>query len=187
MNKQLIRDKYKEKRFGLTQQQIELKSIQIANQSLKLSVWDLSYYHLFLPIEKQSEINTEFILQILFGRDKKVVVSSSDFKTFEMSHFLVDQDTCFKKNQFGIPEPQNGCRVNEKDLDVVFIPLLAFDQLGYRVGYGKGFYDRFLSKCKKSVVKIGLSFFDPIFEKIKTNPYDIKLDYCLTPNQIFQF
>lgn len=70
---------------------------------------------------------------------------------------------------------------------MVFVPLLAFDKNGDRVGYGKGFYDKFLKECKPEIIKIGLSFFEPeekidgIFEE------DIKLDYCVTPNEIYTF
>jgi 5-formyltetrahydrofolate cyclo-ligase len=72
-------------------------------------------------------------------------------------------------------------------IDVVFVPLLAYDTLGNRVGYGKGFYDTFLSECKPDVLKIGLSFFEPenIIEDLNQN--DIKLDICINPSHIYRF
>ena len=70
---------------------------------------------------------------------------------------------------------------------MVFVPLLAFDKKGHRVGYGKGFYDKFLSECKPDAIKIGLSFFEP--EELITDVFesDVKLDYCVTPNSIHAF
>lgn len=70
---------------------------------------------------------------------------------------------------------------------MVLIPLLAFDKKGYRVGYGKGFYDRFLADCRPDVVKVGLSVFEPIDEIADLNEFDIKMDFCITPNRVWQF
>ena len=77
--------------------------------------------------------------------------------------------------------------MSPKLLDVVFVPLLIFDLQGQRVGYGKGYYDRFLGQCKKEVIKIGLSFFEPVATIEDLNPYDIPLDYGVTPNGTFTF
>ena len=70
---------------------------------------------------------------------------------------------------------------------MVFVPLLVFDQQGHRVGYGMGYYDRFLVQCSETTLKVGLSFFDPVskIEDIKT--HDIALDFALTPEGIFTF
>lgn len=187
MNKKELRIKYKSLREKLEKNDVEDKSIKIANQLLKLPVWDLTYYHLFLSIRNQKEIDTEQILHILFARSKEVVVSKSDFKTNSLTHFLLTENTKLEISDYGIPEPKNGLPVPENMLDVVFVPLLAFDEKGNRVGYGKGFYDSFLKKCKKNVIKIGLSFFES--ELVIKDVYsgDIALDYCVTPNKIYQF
>ena len=114
----------------------------IANEILKLPIWDKTYFHVFLPIEEQKEVNTEFILHLLSGKDKEIVISKSDFATREMTHFLLTDNTKIKKNEYNIPEPVDGLEVPATKIDVVFVPLLAYDQKGNRVGYGKGFYDR---------------------------------------------
>ena len=159
MLKKDLRKKYKELRQGLTPEAIEDKSLAIANRLLSLDIWDKTYYHLFLTIEEQKEIDTEFILQILAGKDKEIVVSKCDFSTVEMTHYLLTDNTKIKKNQYRIPEPVDGIEVPVSKIDVIFVPLLAYDLDGNRVGYGKGFYDKFLSKCKPEALKIGLSFF----------------------------
>jgi len=187
MNKKEARQKYKELRQQLSQEEIEDKSLAIANQLLKMDIWDKTYYHIFLPIEEQKEINTEYILQILAGKDKEVVVSKSDFKTTTMTHFLLTDNTKIKKNEYNIPEPVTGLNVPTEMIDVVFVPLLAYDKEGNRVGYGKGFYDKFLSECNPNVIKIGLSFFEPE-EKIEDLfENDIQLNFCVLPSFFLRF
>lgn len=186
MDKQELRLKYKNLRRQFSKNSLDTKSIEIANSSLKLPIWNRIFYHIFLPIEKHNEINTEFLLQILQGRDKRVVISKSEFTTGEMTHFLLDEHTRIRINSFGIPEPEEGIEISPEKIDVVFVPLLAFDKNGNRIGYGKGFYDRFLSKCKSSAIFIGLSLFEPE-EQISTEPTDIPLHYCITPQRIYSF
>ncbi|CAM3819379.1 5-formyltetrahydrofolate cyclo-ligase [Flavobacterium cucumis] len=187
MDKKALRSKYKALRQSLTQEEIEDKSLAIANQLLQINIWDKLYYHVFLTIEEQKEINTEYILQILAGKDKEIVISKCEFATLGMTHFLMTDNTKIKKNSYNVPEPITGLEVPDSKIDVVFVPLLAYDKQGNRVGYGKGFYDNFLSKCKPETIKIGLSFFTPedSIEGISSN--DIKLDFCVTNNHIFNF
>ncbi|WP_298397178.1 5-formyltetrahydrofolate cyclo-ligase [Flavobacterium sp.] len=185
MLKKDLRKKYKDLRASLSEEFIEQNSLAIANQLLSLNIWDKTYYHLFLTIEEQKEVDTEFILQILAGKDREIVVSKSDFATTEMTHYLLTDNTKFRKNEYNIPEPVNGLEVPVSKIDVVFVPLLAFDLIGNRVGYGKGFYDKFLSQCNSETIKIGLSFFDAenLIEDLSEN--DIKLNFCITPEKIF--
>jgi len=187
MNKKEIRKKYKDLRSLISDEELEEKSLAIANQLLKLAIWQKTYYHLFLSIEKQKEINTEYILQVLAGKDKEIVISKSDFETGEMNHYLLTDNTKIIKNDYGIPEPVDGLEVPVAKIDVVFVPLLVFDKNGNRVGYGKGFYDRFLSECKPTTIKIGLSFFEPedLIEDVDES--DIQLNYSITPQSIYTF
>lgn len=187
MLKKELRKKYKELRQNFSHEEIEEKSLEIANQLLKLDIWENTYFHIFLPIEEQKEVNSEYILNILQAKDKEIVISKSDFETTSMLHFLLTDNTKIKKNEYNIPEPINGLPVPTEMIDVVFVPLLAYDKQGNRVGYGKGFYDKFLSECKPNVVKIGLSFFEPeeIIEDVFEN--DIKLNFCVTSDGIICF
>lgn len=187
MDKKTIRKKYKELRQQLSEDAVEELSLQIANQIISLDIWDKTYFHLFLPIVEQKEVNTEYLLQVLAGRDKEIVVSKSDFETREMTHFLLTDNTKIKKNEYNIPEPIDGLEVPVSKIEVVFVPLLAFDKMGNRVGYGKGFYDLFLSNCKPETLKIGLSFFEAIEAIDAVIDSDVALDFCITPNKIYQF
>lgn len=186
-NKKELRLKSKTLRNALSENEIEEMSLAVANKILTLPIWEKTYFHIFLPITEQKEVNTEFILHLLSGKDKEIIVSKADFETRNMTHFLLTDNTRIKKNAYNIPEPVDGIEVPSHKIDVVFVPLLAFDKKGHRVGYGKGFYDKFLSECKPDVIKIGLSFFDP--EELITDVFegDVKLDYCVTPDEVHSF
>jgi len=186
MDKAEIRKKYKKLRQNLNEEDIEALSLEIANRSLELSIWEADYYHVFLPISSKKEVNTEFLLHILQGKDKSIVISRSNFDTLEMEHFLLQENTKIKVSEFGIPEPENGVRIDPELLDVIFVPLLSFNHLGHRIGYGKGFYDRFLSQCRPESIKVGLSLFKAEEKFIHEN-MDFPLDYCITPKKIYGF
>ncbi len=174
-------------RNALSATQIDEFSIAIANNLLKLPIWDKRYYHLFLTITEQKEIDTEFILNILAGKDKDIILSKSNFDDHSLTHFLLTDTTVIQKNSYNIPEPVDGIEVPSKKIEVVFVPLLAYDIKGNRIGYGKGFYDRFLAECNPSTLKIGLSFFPPENILFTKDENDIPLDYCVTPKQTFYF
>ena len=104
-----------------------------------------------------------------------------------MTHFLLTDSTKLVKNSYNIPEPVDGIQISTEQIDVVFIPLLAFDKTGHRIGYGKGFYDRFLANCKPETLKIGLSFFKAEITNFDYLSSDIGLNYCITPNKNYKF
>ncbi|MFQ3173038.1 MAG: 5-formyltetrahydrofolate cyclo-ligase [Flavobacterium sp.] len=187
MHKKELRSKYKVLRAQLTENKLEEMSLTIANKLLTLPIWEKTYFHVFLPIAEQKELDTELILHLLSGKDKEIIISKSNFETRNMTHFLLTDNTKIKKNKYNIPEPVDGIEVPSNKIDVVFVPLLAFDKQGHRVGYGKGFYDVFLSECKPETIKIGLSFFEA--EELIADIYetDVKLDYCVSPNTIYEF
>lgn len=187
MEKKELRQKYKAFRAALTADEIADMSVAIANNLLRVNIWQKTYFHLFLTMENQKEIHTDVIQHILWGRDKEIVVSKSDFESNTLTHYLLTESTRLAISPYGIPEPVDGIEVPSTKLDVVFVPLLAFDNKGHRVGYGKGFYDRFLAACRPDVIKIGLSFFEAEAQEIPHNDTDIQLDYCVTPNGIISF
>ena len=187
MTKNELRIRYKNLRKSLSPDDVAANSLAVANQLLALPVWDKSFYHVFLPIAEMNEVDTEFILHILSGKDKHIVISKSDFKTRKMTHFLLTDGTKIKKNAYGIPEPVDGIEIDVPKIDVVFVPLLVFDESGNRIGYGKGFYDKFLAECRPDTVKIGLSIFEAVEPWDDVFESDVKLDYCVTPKKTYVF
>ena len=186
MDKKIFRKKYKAKREELLPDAIEEMSLAISNRALELPIWDGTYYHIFLTISEKKEVHTEFLLHILQGRDKSIVVSKTNFSKNEMEHFLLQENTRIKVSDYGIPEPVDGIEIPVEKLDVVFVPLLAFDVNGNRIGYEKGFYDGFLAQCDKDTIFVGLSFFEPE-TTIAYSHLDIPLHFCITPKKIYTF
>lgn len=187
MFKNELRKKYKLLRKALSNEQIEELSIEIANKLLSLDIWEHSYYHIFLPITVQKEVDTEFILHILQGKDKHIVVSKSNFDNGTLDHYLLTDQTKITINKWGIPEPnEDSIPIPENKIEVVFVPLLAYDKKGNRIGYGKGFYDRFLQSSKPKII-IGLSLFEPEENVVEVDEYDIPLDVCIHPKGIEVF
>lgn len=184
--KAALRTEYQKRRDALTEDQIAESSIKISNLILTLNLWEYSIYHLFMTSEKNREVDTSYLLSVLQGKDKQPVIPKMvDFNRLE--HFLLTDQTLLKKNRWGIPEPLGGIKIYPQQIEVVFVPLLIFDQHGHRVGYGKGYYDRFLSECSESTLKVGLSFFGPISQIEDIEAHDIALDFGITPEKIFTF
>ena len=186
MLKKNLRLKFSSKRDSLSSSDISDLSISIANKLLEMPIWDFKYYHIFLSIEEKKEIDTSFLLSILQGKDKNIIISKMHGE-LELVHFLLTDNTLIKKNKWNVPEPVDGIEIQPTKIDVAFIPLLAFDNKGNRVGYGKGYYDKFLSECKNNVLKIGLSFFEASEEISDVLESDISLDFCVTPKKIYEF
>tara|TARA_B100000963_G_C22192681_1_gene479533 strand:+ start:25 stop:585 length:561 start_codon:yes stop_codon:yes gene_type:complete len=185
MDKKALRILYKKKRDELDSVKIDELSIEIANQILTLPIWAFDNFHIFIGVDKLREIKTNYIISILQGRDKNIIIPKV-ISNSQLRHYLLTDATKLKLNQWDLLEPINGIEVKPKTIQVVFVPLLAYDYHGARVGYGKGYYDRFMSKCAIKCIKIGLSFFHPE-EKIFISPSDIKLNYCVTPKKIYNF
>jgi len=184
-DKTFLRSHYKKKRLSLTKQEVDHLSQRVCEQLDKLSIWRLKHYHIFISISKYNELDTSSIINKLKSEKKIIIVPK--ISNNELVHIAINDQTEFSINEYGIKEPNNGHHFIIENLDLIFIPLLAFDLEGHRVGYGKGYYDRFLKLTNKSSLKIGLSFFDPINKIQDIDDNDVKLDYCITPTQIHKF
>ena len=143
-----------------------LKKVEISNQIIG-GYYPYNYEVDVIPILKKfKEINYQTSLPKIK-------------KNFEMDFFSWSINEPLSINKFGIPEPTSTKVVRP---NILLVPLIAFDKNLNRVGYGGGFYDRYIKKIKtnKHVVTIGLAFSFQKVKKITTNKYDIKLDFILT-------
>ncbi|MDN3618596.1 5-formyltetrahydrofolate cyclo-ligase [Polaribacter undariae] len=181
MKKQELREIYKQKRNDLTETQIQEFQENIYEQIYDLEIVGVKNVHLFLSLTKFNEIDTQPIIDYFRSIKKRIVVSKCNFKDNTLTHFYLEHDTVLELNKFGVPEPVNAEQVDETALDLVFVPLLISDELNYRVGYGKGYYDRFLSKCKEEATFIGINFFKPIYQIEDSNEFDIPLHQVIYP------
>jgi 5-formyltetrahydrofolate cyclo-ligase len=187
MEKDEIRVLYKQKRKALTESEINELSErihQLVRTSLDLNGKNCS---IFLPIKKQNEVNSFLIIEDIGFSNTCFAVSKSDFLSGKLNHFIYKNRGQLMENDFGIPEPTYGEVIYATQFDVVFVPLFAIDRSGHRVGYGKGFYDRFLSSCRTDCEFIGLTLFDEFVEIDNLSKYDIPLHKCISPNRIHSF
>lgn len=189
MLKQHIRSQYLSKRKAIPETQLRALNHAINN---KLNQFNWSLYKtisLFLPIKKLNEVNTLLVLSFFEANFPEMIVAipKTNFANYTLQHIQYSQNTILVQNKYHIPEPLNGNIILPSAIDVVFVPLLAFDNVGNRVGYGKGVYDKFLATCRSDVVKIGLSFFDTLQSIDDVNSFDIPLNYCITPNKVYRF
>jgi len=187
LEKELARKTFLRKRLDLSLNEFRLLSARLIINVIELiEEQKPKCIHCFLPIDSKTEIDTNGIIEYCWDNGIKVVVPVSDFKTSTMKSALYTKATTIKIAQYDIPEPDNPEWVNDSEIDMVITPLLAFDQKGFRVGYGKGFYDRFFSSFKSEVSKVGISLFEAT-EDINCDEFDIKLNYCATPKNIYTF
>lgn len=149
----------------------------------------INFLHCFLPIEKFKEINTKPIFEKLWQDFPhiKTVVPRVNFQTNEIENLLFSSETELNQNQWHIHEPLHDEVIETKQIDLVLVPLLAVDESGHRIGYGKGFYDRLLKHCRTDCLKIGLSYSAPVKEIKDAQEFDVRLDFCITPERIFRF
>jgi 5-formyltetrahydrofolate cyclo-ligase len=190
VDKATLRKLFLEKRQNLSRSKYGSLTDGMIDQVKSFNWSDYRVVHVFLPIRNKNEVDTFSILNFFKENcpDLKIVIPRTDFKNLLMENVQYDhKSTTLGLNKFDIPEPIHGKIISAEEIDFVFVPLLAFDKKGNRVGYGKGFYDRFLTNCRPDVKKVGLSYFDPVEEIYDLNKFDIKIDACICPDKIWQF
>jgi 5-formyltetrahydrofolate cyclo-ligase len=188
MNKEAIRSLFKEKRGELTKEEIRSLSDQIIAHFYDFlsSRADLDHVHLFLPIDRLNEVDTFPLFYKLQERNFRIYTSIVNKAKEGLDTLEITHTTRFVNDAWGIPLPAEAMRVTPQNIQLILIPLLAYDTRGYRLGYGKGYYDKYLSEMDPQVLKVGLSFFEPV-DRIPEEPHDIPLDLCITQNGIRNF
>jgi 5-formyltetrahydrofolate cyclo-ligase len=189
MKKEEARKLYGEKRQALSEaEQMKLDDLLLITfQSADLPFIEslLTYW----PIEEKHEPNTHLFTAFLKFRNPelKTCYPVSDFSNGTMRAALTNIDTPFTKTALNIYEPQSAVMLPADEIDMVFVPLLAFDEQGYRVGYGKGFYDKWLATARPDCIRIGFSYFDPLPRIEGLHEFDLPLDLCITPHNLYVF
>ena len=189
MTKKELRIIYREKRLALPALQRSKLDDLMLIQFQKLSIGDIHVVMSFWPMEERAEMDTHLFIRYLSHLIPalQLCYPVTDPASNSMKAIIVDEETTLEENNYGITEPVDGEEINSMDIDLILLPLFAFDNKGYRVGYGKGYYDRFLKKCNSNVVAVGLSYFPPVERISDTNQFDVPLSYCITPEKIYEF
>lgn len=182
MDKEKIRDRIKAQRKQLSKQEIEDKSAKI---TLALFSCDAlkNANTVMVYLANFNEVRTDKITQRLFQKGKRVVAPITDEENISLTPYLFTNEKELTKGAYGIKEPKRDFRVEKSEIDAVIVPGIAFDENGNRMGFGKGYYDRFLEDfCG---IKIGICYDFQIIDAIPTNEHDIAMDYIISEENIY--
>ncbi|HCW08359.1 MAG TPA: 5-formyltetrahydrofolate cyclo-ligase [Cytophagales bacterium] len=188
MTKADIRKKYLNLRLALSEEEWSFKSQAISNNFFSMiDVAGLHTVHIYLPLILKKEPNTHLIIDRLQKEFPKIQISIPRIENDQLINFYYEDENQLKKNRWGILEPAYGKLTPVEKIDLVIVPLLAYDSKGNRVGYGKGYYDRFLKQCRTDCKRVGLSFFVAEPESIRSESHDAKLSGIITPKYFNTF
>lgn len=190
MTKAELRKEFLQKRLSMSEENFVFRSKQIADNFLSyVDFQALSVLHTFLPIIKTKEVDTWQIINNIRKQHPHIRISipKINTETATVESFFLEGREQLKENMWGILEPTYGVPTPVSDLDIIIVPLLAADEEGHRVGYGRGFYDKLLKVCRPETVKIGLSFFPPVERIDDVNDNDQRLSSLITPERAFTF
>ena len=189
MNKQQLRKIYKEKRKLITSQEKAKWMDLLLINFQKIDLPFINCVHTYMAMYDHNEIATQQIIKYLKFRNPgmQITIPKINAESGQMENFVYKEDMLMVINEFGVKEPSDGDIIDSKHIDIVLVPLLAFDKTGSRVGFGKGYYDKFFPQCRSDVIKIGLSFFEAEEIIDDANQYDIPLNYCVTPQRVYRF
>jgi 5-formyltetrahydrofolate cyclo-ligase len=186
MNKKDLREKIITKRNSLSQEQIKKLSDKIFNQLYSSPIYnEAATIMSYVSIEK--EIFTHNFIKEAMEDGKKILipVTRPAKKEIILSH-LIDFNKDLEMGHWGLLEPKKETlRLQSSEiLDLILVPGLAFTENGHRLGYGGGYYDRFLSSLTKPVTTISLAFKFQIIETLPIESFDVPVDYILTEEKL---
>jgi 5-formyltetrahydrofolate cyclo-ligase len=189
MIKPALRTIYKDKRKALSEKDRMKLDDLILIRFQQLELPDMQTLLSYLPMASHHEVNTLPITDYVRFRipGLQLAYPRTHYQDVTMTAIAVNDETEYETNRHGIVEPVAGEVLSPELPDMIFVPMLAYDKRGYRVGYGKGFYDRYLQLCRPDVIKVGFSYFEPEPVISDVNEFDIPLNFAITPECIYEF
>ncbi len=189
MKKAECRIIYEAKRKRLDAFSLQDRSAAIVKLFDSYKIPKPSYLLSYSPITYRKEFDVSACEQVLVEKfpGLRITWPKIGNDSISMGAFEIGDKKMFLKNRFDILEPLGSEAVDPLQLDIIFVPLLAFDTEGFRVGYGKGYYDRFLKLCRPTALKVGFSFFEPVEPIEDINEFDVPLNLCISPTRIYEF
>jgi 5-formyltetrahydrofolate cyclo-ligase len=189
MIKSTVRKEFLQRRMDIVEEELQQQTALIAFNFKKLVIPPVRYLLSYHPVLSRREFDVSVCEDILKQQNPALQVAWPRIHVdlMDMEAGLVERDGLFIKNRFNILEPISGAIIPPTQLDVIFVPLVAFDQRGYRVGYGKGYYDKYLVRCRTDAIKIGFSYFEAVEYIEDIDHYDVPLNFCITPQRIYEF
>lgn len=183
--KRRLRKRMKAKRAALPKDERQARSARVVEQIEAMERFQrASVIHSFIPDEARNEVNLAPLLKKIVASKKLLapVVQGGDLISVEIAS-LDD----LEPNALGVLEPKSRTPSPlEAEIDLALVPLLAADRSGNRLGYGKGYYDRFFKRLNKPIFKLGVAFDLQIVRRVPTTADDVKLDAIATESGIIE-
>jgi len=190
MKKAELRKIYLQKRQALNEEEYARLSHRLCDLFfVSVDFSNIKTVHIFLPIREKREPDTWLIIDRMRREfpDIRLSVPKVNNKARELENFYFEGGHQLVKSRWGIEEPGRGISTPSEGIDMVLVPLLCADAEGHRVGYGGGYYDKFLKDCPPSCRRVGISLFEPVEKIDDINKQDVPLDALLTPAKFYAF
>ncbi len=182
VSKQVLREIYLAKRLTLSKSEWHIRNEAVIQQLIELiEKRGANRIHTFLPIAKKKEVNTLQLIEYFRSDPKKTFIIPKSEEEGELSHYLLNGQTVIRNNKWGVPEPLHGEKAAINDIDFVVVPLVIADKANHRIGYGKGYYDRFL-KVIPNAYKVGVSLLPSLDQIPYVEANDVPLNRIVLPS-----
>lgn len=181
--KKYLREKIKKERENLNIEIVMGKSIKCSNTFFDSNLYQeaktiMSY------VSIKNEVDTSFINRKILENNKILILPVIEKNNDFIKAVRCIDDKNMKKGTYGISEPINEEKFDINMIDIVIVPAVAYDKRGYRIGFGKGYYDKFLKNYKG--IKIGLGYDFQLIDNILEENHDIKMDYLIIEDKLLE-
>lgn len=181
--KSLLREGMKKLREKLSDEEVRKKSSAIVKKLLQLEEYENAKSVMFY-IGINKEVKTEEAVKAALGSGKLVAAPVSDLEKRRIIPVKLNSLSELKPRAYGVLEPAGGRELDERELELVIVPVLAFDAEGNRIGYGLGFYDRFLRNI--SAKKIALAYEMQMVDRVLATENDMPMDVIITEKRVIR-
>lgn len=188
MDKNTLRSVYLEKRKRLSEAEFEKRNKLLTKEFIKFfEEHHFKSVHIYIPIKKNKEPDTFPLIQYLWTERPQVdvITAISDLKSPTMQHVKITKHTTFLENKWSIPEPKDGAPYPVDKIECVLVPMIVGSKSGHRIGYGKGYYDRFLARCNPTTLLVGITIGPMLEGALYIDQFDIPMHYMITPFEQF--
>ncbi len=183
--KTALREQLLKNRNVLSLEEWERKSSEI-HERLKslIEIKQGRCIHSYISMANRKEVDTLQLIRYFLANDKQVMVPVIHSGTYKLDHSFLPSIDHLKPHKWGVLEPEDVIAANPADADLILVPMVGADEKKNRIGYGKGFYDRFLAES--SQIKIGLCFECTVVNELPVDHFDVPLDVIVTEKRIIR-
>jgi len=178
-----IREKLRSRRAGILESEFLSRSSSITRALQQQQEYAAARtIHCYVSMNDRREVNTHPLIAAIIEEGRDLVVPVTHFGEGTLSHYTLTSFDELKPNKWGVLEPEDGIERTSQEFELVIVPMVGGDERGHRLGYGGGFYDRFLKEVQCPAV--GLCFEQNIISLLPIESYDIPMNKIITEERI---